>query len=107
MILFEDIKKLFSLQLKGNSCIEIEFLIEGSSKYDSCWMGKTPDKENARDVYWYGLVSDGSEAYDYDNFRDLSAAPVFDGKSLEEIWEKVKVLSIDGCEPESRIATYF
>lgn len=107
MISFEDIAKLFSCDLEGKWCVEIEFLVKGYPKYQSCWMGKTPDKINKeKESYWYGLVPDCSESYDYDNFQDFSSAPVFDGKSLKAIWKKVKILSIDGCEPEERIKAY-
>lgn len=107
MASFNNIKKLFSHNLQGKLCVEIEFLVEGELSYQSCWMGKMPDEENKeKEVYWYGLVPDGSEAYDYDNFCDFSAAPVFRGKSLEEIWDKVEILSIDGCAPEERLLEY-
>ena len=45
-------------------------------------MGKLPDKKNGRDVYWFGLTSDGKNAFDYATFEDFSTAKVFDGKSL-------------------------
>ena len=107
MISFSDITKLFSFELKGERSIEIEFRIEGYSKYQSCWMGKMPDEtDKEKELYWYGLASDGSEAYDYDNFQDFSSAPVFCGKSLEEIWDKVEIVSVDGCDPNSRVLTY-
>ena len=105
MITLDDITKLFSLQLNGNWCIEIEFLVAGHAKYHSCWMGKTHDGKNVS--YWYGLVPDDSEAYDYDHMQDFFTAPVFDGKSLEEIGHKVEIVSIDGCDPEERMQSYF
>ena len=107
MISFEDITKLFSFDLEGKWCIEIEFLVKGYPKYQSCWMGKTPNKVvKEKELYWYGLVPDCSEAYDYDNFQDFSSAPVFNRKSLKKIWRKVVILSIDGCDPEDRIKAY-
>lgn len=107
MISFNDITELFSYDLEEKFCIEIEFSVKGESTYQSCWMGKMPDRENReKEIYWYGLVPDGSEAYDYDNFRDFSSACVFHGKSLIEIWEKVDILSIDGCDPDDRIKAY-
>ncbi len=104
MISFDDITKLFSFDLEGKWCIEIEFLVQGYPKYQSCWMGKTPNKE--KEIYWYGLVPDCSEAYDYDNFGDFSTAQVFNGKSLKQVWNTVRLLSIDGCNPEERLPTY-
>ena len=107
MISYSEITKLFSFDLKGKWCIEIEFLVNGCPRYQSCWMGKTPDKANKeKDSFWYGLVPDGSEAYDFDNFHDFSTTPVFDGKSLKKIWNKVVILSIDGCDPQERIRAY-
>ena len=107
MISFKDIAQLFSFDLEERMCIEIEFSVKGYPKYQSCYMGKTPSKiEKGKDIYWYGLVPDGSEAYDYDNFQDFATAPVFDGKSLKVIWDTITILSIDGCEPEDRIKVY-
>ena len=106
-ISFEDITKLFLSDLEGRFCIEIEFLVIGYPKYRSCWMGKMPDKNNkGKELFWYGLVPDCSEAYDYDNFKDFSTAPVFNGKSLKELWPNIRVLSIDGTEPEERLKAY-
>ena len=107
MISFNDIKKLFSHDLAGRFCIEVEFLIREDPKYQSCWMGKMPDREHKeKEIYWYGLVPEGTEAYSYSDFRDFSSAPVFNGKSLKEIWASVEVLSIDGCDPEERLFVY-
>ncbi|MBQ9081871.1 MAG: hypothetical protein IJY28_00005 [Clostridia bacterium] len=107
MISFSDITKLLSCDLEGTRCIEIEFRINGHPEYQSCWMGKMPAKEGSeKDLYWYGLAPDGSEAYDYGNFQDFASAPVFDGQSLKEIWKDVEILSIDGCELVCRILPF-
>lgn len=107
MISFDDIALLFSFDLQGKFCIEIEFWVKGYSKYQSCWMGKMPDKsDKEKELYWYGLSPDCSEGYDYDNFQDFSSAPVFEGKSLKEACNTIELLSIDGCDPKDRIQTY-
>lgn len=107
MITFFDIAKVFSFDSRGKFSVEIEFSVKGDPKYQSCWMGKMPDKnDNKKDLYWYGLVPDCSEAYDYDSFWAFSSAPIFNGKSLKEIWNDVGILSIDGCDPEERLPTY-
>ncbi len=107
MISYSDFTKMFSFDLEGKWCIEIEFLVKGYPKYQSCWMGKMPDKvDKEKELYWYGLVPDCTEVYDYDNFQDFSSAPVFNGKSLKNVWRKVEILSIDGCDPEDRILAY-
>ena len=107
MISFEDITKLFSVDLKNKMCIEIEFNVSGFENYQYCWMGKMPDKtDKEKEIYWYGLESNGSKAYDYDNFADFSSTPVFDGKSLAEVWDDIELLSIDSIDPEERLQFY-
>ena len=107
MISFSDISKFFSIDLKDKSCIEIGFMLKGHPKYHSCWMGKTPNKtENGKDIYWFGLVADGSEAYEYDNFYDFSTALIFDNKSLKQVWNNIEIFSINGCEPENYLSSY-
>ena len=107
MISFNDITNLFSFNVQNKYCIEIEFFVKGYPNYQSCWMGKMPDKTNKdKELYWYGLVHDCSESYDYDNFQDFSSATVFNGKSLKEVWGNIDILSIDGCDPEERIQTF-
>ena len=100
MITFDQIEKLFAFNTQGNCCLEIEFSIRGSEKFDNCWMGKLFDKKRKKDVYWFGLTADGSNAFDYPTFEEFASAKVFDGKSLAQIWEEVTVLTVDGCDPE-------
>ena len=82
-------------------CIEIEFRLKDHPKYCSCWMGNTVDEGKAS--FWYGLVPDGSEAYDYTDLASFSSAPVFDGKTLEEVWDQIELISIDSCDPIERV----
>ncbi|MGL5149018.1 MAG: hypothetical protein ACRC7N_00390 [Clostridium sp.] len=72
--------------VKYNSCIEINFCIDNDSKYNDCWIGKM--YEQGKDLYWYGLVTDGSQAYEYDNLDDILNAKVFHGKSMCDFIEK-------------------
>lgn len=107
MISFNDITKLFSHDLEGKFCIEIEFSVKECPEYQFCWMGKMPDDDNEKkDIFWFGLTPDNSQGYGYDNFDDFSSAPVFRGKSLKEIWNRIEILSIDGCNPQDRILIY-
>lgn len=107
MLSFNDISKLFARNLENKFCLEINFTVNGYSDYQDCWMGKTPDQDDKnKEVYWFGLASDGSKAYDYNNFKDFSNEPVFDGKSLKELWNDIEILSINGCEPEIVINFY-
>lgn len=105
MISFNDISRLFSVDLEGKFCIEIEFFVKDIPKYQSCWMGKSSDETN-KEEYWFGLVPDGTEAYSFKTFKEFVSAPVFDGKSLKEIWDNVELWSLDGCDPEERIHAY-
>lgn len=100
MITFDQIEKLFAFNTQGNCCLEIEFSIRGSDKFDNCWMGKLFDKKTKKDVYWFGLTADGSNAFDYPTFEEFASAKVFDGASLSQIWEEVTILTVDGCDPE-------
>lgn len=105
-ISFDDFKKMMSFDTKGKSCIEILFIIENSDIYNSCWMGKMPDREKHKDIYWYGLTPDGTQAHDYQTLTDMLEAKVFHGKSLKEIYDKMDILEIDGCSPEFMLDYY-
>ena len=106
MITFNQIKQLFAFETQGKYCVEILFSVNGITRFDSCWMGKMPDKVTAKDVYWFGLTTDGKNAFDYPTFEEFSNAKVFDGKSLVEIWDTVTVEEIDGCDPTERLRHY-
>lgn len=108
MISLQQFKKMMEYDVvTEDACIEVEFYIDGDAVYDSCWLGKTPDPEKKdRAAYWYGLVKDGSQAYDYYTAEDLIKAPVFRGESLEELWDKVTIKSIDGCSVDYRLPFY-
>ena len=101
MISLDEIKAFFQQDLKQKYRIEICFSINGIPEYDDCWMGKMPDSDYpAKDSFWYGLVHDGSQAYDYDNLDDFLSAPVFHGQSLQQVWKNVTLQTINGSAPE-------
>ncbi len=106
MITFDQIAQAFTFETRRKYCIEILFSLNGSEKYNYCWMGKTFDKKTKSDLYWFGLTADGKNAFDYSTFEEFSSADVFDGKSLSDIWNKVTVLEIDGCDPMEHIGFY-
>lgn len=103
---FELFKKMMSFETKGRICIEILFVVKGSDKFNSCWMGKLPDQATKKDKFWYGLTPDGKNAYDYPTFEEFSSANVFDGKSLLEIWDNIIIESINSCNPMEMIESY-
>ena len=93
--------------LKNNSCIEMNFCIDNDIEYKDCWIGKMPDKNIiGKVVYWYGLLSDGSQAYDYDKLEDILNAKVFHDKNLSDVIEKITWYSLDGCSIEERLPYY-
>ena len=85
MITFEQITKLFTFNTKKKFCVEIQFMLLNSQKYDYCWMGKMWSREEQKDVFWYGLTPDGKNAFDYPSFEEMANAPVFDGLSLKDV----------------------
>ncbi|HLR35251.1 MAG TPA: hypothetical protein VK071_08005 [Tissierellales bacterium] len=99
------IKVLNSNVVKYSSCIEMNFCIDNDPEYEDCWLGKMPDTYS-KEVYWFGLIPDGSEAYDYDKLEDLLNAKVFHGKSLCEIINEITWFSLDGCGIEERLPYY-
>ena len=101
------LEKLFSYPLDGWGCIEVEFEVTDMSGYENCWMGKMPDPEHQeQELFWFGLKPDGTEAWDYHSLFDFMSAPIFKGKTLCEISEKINVLSVDGTDPAERMRFY-
>ena len=100
---FRDFEKIMSFDLieariKGRrDSIEIAFDVEDCNIYKWSWMGKILDKETGEDSYWFGLVKDGSQAYDYETFDEFVNAKVFySEKSLKELWHLISIISLDG-----------
>lgn len=102
MITFEQFFELMKFETENKYCLEIAFSVSGSEKYGFCWMGKRPES-SCKDLYWFGLTEDGKE---YHSFEEFSSAPVFDGKSVFQIWNDVVLLEINGCDPTEMIEMY-
>jgi len=99
---------LRELNKKSDSCIEIWFDVDECIVYQGSWLGKMIDKNTKRDTYWFGLVPDGSQAYDYDSFEEFANAKVFYGnKSLKEIWTSISILSLDGGPADEMLQRFF
>ncbi len=107
-ISFKDFECIMSYDVakKQDPCIEIEFCVDGCFEYQSSWLGKMIDEETNKSIYWFGLVEDGSQAYDFDSFEQLVNANVFYGKSIKDIWNLVTLLSIDACDLQERLPFY-
>jgi len=99
-ISFKDFEKimLYDISKIPGSCIEIDFDVQGSLKYQGSWLGKMINNDTNKEDYWFGLVPDGSEAYEFTNFGDFTNAKIFDGKSLKEIWSVISIVTIDGVD---------
>ena len=106
MIRYEQIEKLFSFNTRKKFCVEIQFALQNSPKYDYCWMGKMWSRDEQKDVFWYGLTPDGKNAFDYHSFEEMANAPVFDGLSLKDVWDHIVIEEIDGCDPQQRLEDY-
>lgn len=98
-IKLEDLIKILNSDvIKYKSCIEMNFCIDNDVEYEDWWIGKMQDRENSgKEIYWYGLVEDGSQAYKYAKLEDILNAKVFNGKGMYDVIEKVTWKSLDGC----------
>jgi hypothetical protein len=106
-IKLQDLMKILNSDvIKYNSCIEMNFCIDNDAEYWDCWLGKMPYKESGTEVYWFGLVPNGSQAYDYAKLEDFLNVKVFRGKSLLDVFEKITWYSLDGCSIEERLPDY-
>lgn len=70
-------------------------------------MGKMPNPDDrSKELYWFGLTPDGSQAYDYDTAEEILNAKVFHGKSLSDVIQNITWLEIDGCGVKWRLPDY-
>ncbi len=92
--------------VKNKACIEIEFSVDEDPIYFACCLGKMFDGETNRGLYWYGLVADGSQAYDYDTLEAFLNAKILNGNSIKQLWSKISLFSIDACSVEERLPFY-
>ena len=89
--------------LENNTCIEMNFCIDDDLEHEDCWLGKRVDKDNNKEIYWYGLVEDGTQAYYYDCLDDILSAKVFKDNDIRDIWGRVTWYSLNGCDVEEMI----
>lgn len=107
-ICFEKFKQIMLYDvIKNNTCIEIEFSVDKNDVYTSCYLGKKIEEKHSTVAYWFGLTPDGLNAYDFSSIEQFMEAKVFDGNSIEEIWDSISLYSIDGCDIEERLPFYF
>jgi len=58
-------------------------------------------------LYYVEKGAEGDEILYFDTVGDLINAPMFDGESLLQVWNKMEIISIDGREPQERILEGF
>jgi len=93
-ISLKEFKKMMLYDVvEKNSCIEVNFCVDDCMEYDDCWLGKMPDLQKKQSIYWYGLVKDGSQAYDYNSLEEFLKVKIFNGKNIVEIWESITLIS--------------
>lgn len=90
-ISFEDLKKIFALDLKElEESIEIEFSL---GEQDALWIGKTEDKVSGADIFWFSAGL--GERCDFTTFQEMAEAKLFDGEDLKSVWANVTFTSIN------------
>ena len=95
-ITFEQFTHVMSFDInKQNACIEANFCLDDCLSYQDSWLGKLADSETGKDIYWFGLADDGSQAYSFESFEKFVDAKVFDGKTIKEIWDLISFFFID------------
>ena len=84
-IAFEDLEKRFAWDLEelGES-LNIEFSL---GEHDGYYMGKSMAKDSDTEVCW--CITDTDQRQKFATFRELTAAKLFDGQSLEMVWDDV------------------
>ncbi|MDD2533283.1 MAG: hypothetical protein PHC86_01115 [Eubacteriales bacterium] len=98
-ITLQEFYQIISDNMNHNqSSIEVEFRVENSLIFQSCWLGRISDSKWKSNIFWFGLAEDGSKAYKYSSFEEFLNSKVFEGKSIIEIWESIDFISIDGCD---------
>lgn len=83
-------------------CSETSFCIEDDTEYRCCWLGCLKGEK----PYWFGLVPDGSQAYEFATAEELIDAKVFRGSSLRALWPKVRFYTIGDIDPMTWLSRY-
>ena len=90
-ITFEDLERIFALDLKElEESIDIEFSL---GEHDGYWIGKTETDDSDAEVFWCSM--DAGPRRDFATFQKLAAAKLFDGQSLEAVWDDVTLTFIN------------
>ena len=92
-ITFEDLERIFALDLKElEESIDIEFSL---GEHDGYWIGKTEADDSDTEVFWCSIDIFTGPRRDFTTFQELAAAELFDGQSLEAVWDDVTITFIN------------
>ena len=92
-ISFEDLEKIFALDLKElKESIDIEFSL---GEHDGYWIGKTEADDSDTEVFWCSADIFTAPRRDFATFQDLVETELFDGQSLEAVWNDVTITFIN------------
>ena len=96
----QTLEKLFAFGLAGQSDMTVVFRIPDEPRYALCTIDKHPD--GAGGVLFFLRLPGGVNA-GFTSFRDLAASPLFDGRTLQDVFENAEILSAGGSDPENRL----
>ncbi len=77
----------------GININETRFYFEDDPEEKEHYLGYILEQEKP---YWVGYC-DIKDGCDFKSAIELVSAPIFDGKTLKERWNKVIICSIEGC----------
>lgn len=90
------------------------FSLRGPSGFEKGRMGHAGPRWKTRSkpvrkgpFYWVEIPDDSQEIRYYDTLKDFLSAPLYGGKTLEEVWNRVEILTLDGKEPRDVILEGF
>ena len=90
-ISLQEFENILSWDTEGKYCIDVRFSIDGCEKHERVYLGKIPDTDYPEvDIYWLRLVLDGGSEYLFHSKEELFTVKAFDGKSLEDLWIKLR-----------------
>lgn len=88
--------------------------LRGTGGFEKGRLGHTGPRWKSRSkpirkgpFYWVDIPEDPQGIRYYDNLKDFLSAPVFGGKTLDAVWDRVEIVSLDGKEPTEVILEGF
>lgn len=78
---------------------EMSFSVQNHIDFQHCWLGVEIRQYILKFVL--DLSEDGNNYYEFESFDEMVNASMFNGNSLKEVWNDVKIDRIDGvCEED-------